>query len=1697
MPVKENTKDQQGATRDFLFGAQAIADEMTRSVPQQYRYQISAPLSFGDTIVRYNQRVEEGASPEQAAAESVVKEGAHATTFVSPKLGQLFSALPNYMAREERCRAGGDSSLVCRVSATIGSGTEILSDRAGDILISAAAIEMGLSGGLLTPLVAGQVVAGTGAKYFAADIGDSTTKALIPLMRFAEGEGGELVDKVSDFLKENIVDNLRGFVAEARADEVDDFDEYWESNGIRFAQQLGVETYEDVCLTYHLGRDLFKQNFEFNDGSFRFAGAYSASASSSSPRDLQTALRDFKRKNNFQTSVAVYSDEAPTLSDTAVKLLQRQFGQPQGQLRDRLTEVSQRMNVPSANFAGLKSDVRRTVNQHLAHFFHRSSQLSSQEMIASAKSMYGVIGKIGEQIDSRGLQRVAGVGQQLVNFHQVLGKLNINLPMLGSFTQLSSFLNPAVGAISAGIALFSAFGFGRRKKSSASGGADTQLVKAIQALHSEMRQSFGQVFQNQQRLFESVMQLGEFTQNGFIQVGRQLERIMRQNEQLLGAVDRNYDATISQSVRGQEERLTELDHQADAFLGFDHESRQRDELMLDILQRIERRCNFYAAHNDFKSIQWKSNTPFNGWFHLDHLQVLVNRKEFLDFQFKFFDIANVFLWQRVLNCYFEIHSYATASEDEGVVKQHYRVLQMIMKTGEATKHFVDTVMKFDFFKAFFAYYQSKLDAIKTDAEGLLKLIEDFYSEAAMTTRAEACVAMNAASPDKGRLAEPFKANSSFNDLDALKDLLTKKIRNYNELVKELQQNQAILLSLLHLDVDAVSGNALVTKTRGLREIREELYDSLAQVEKSTHGLGFFCITGSVENPFRSFTVSDEEVLAFDDLFVESVVDMNQYVEGVVSAALMYQELLQQQFPEHVAVVEDHAASFDVQKLVELRGSLQPVFDIAQPAKGQALAMVVGVTGSGKSTLVNYEHGCDYEDATDDDGFPVAKLSEGSEKEVCKVGEDPIDSETQLPQVVSVLDEKVVFCDMPGFGDSRGEVVQMRSDMSLEVMAKSAEKLSGLVWVIEYGSLASRGVIGEFKKTLSSFVAISKGNFKLMSDSLVVAISKADSTTSSEAVIARLSRLAKARSLGDDEGQLLLEIIARLREHPERLYLSDVFDSAKRGELTGVVSALPGINADELNFVSFSDVQAHYRKDVLAFARQYNDSVGRTETAKAEKLGAYQEVLEKIIRAKAQISALTDPHSDLNYVAFERIKFNYSKQTIDEQRATGVVTDSKTSCRNLESFRATAIAAGYTEQSPVWGGQKNYFHHYFKRVRLSENTLTRTLYYLNTDIPMKAQMFVRDQSAGITIVREYSTTSVWAMEFSFPAGVDVNHTFELLSHKQFVDRDVAAEIEALEGQLLKYAHECLRLQDDIRTLDENLRRTIVGQHQALSLLVDMSKIFGLSDEDDIQKFVSHFTTYFSGVYSGGTSFSVPDFSFSGGKKQGATGVSNPSLIIGPSTVEGWAIHHVLGDGNCFYRALAHQLELIGHPLFDELLRDHSAEERQQKLRQRLDPRSQNTKWVDSEYDFPGILNLLDIIIAVVDTRYPERAFQCYYLDDSNKFCTASDDAGLTLPDKPVVRITFTGNHYESVTSHPALAEGPICEAYEALPLPEILAEHAGAAAAGSDSLPKPKSAGQAKALGNLGQFKQPSRKAGAAEPSPEDPSPKGIRRGPKH
>ena len=130
---------------------------------------------------------------------------------------------------------------------------------------------------------------------------------------------------------------------------------------------------------------------------------------------------------------------------------------------------------------------------------------------------------------------------------------------------------------------------------------------------------------------------------------------------------------------------------------------------------------------------------------------------------------------------------------------------------------------------------------------------------------------------------------------------------------------------------------------------------------------------------------------------------------------------------------------------------------AAHANSKEVVMVLGNTGAGQSTTVNYSLGCEMKAALDEFGEEIIVVApESIRPEVMPIGHGRR-SHTFMPQIVPDPDNNnQAYCDCPGFSDNRGAEINIANAINTRRVLQQATGIKA-VFLAEYSDfIGSRG-----------------------------------------------------------------------------------------------------------------------------------------------------------------------------------------------------------------------------------------------------------------------------------------------------------------------------------------------------------------------------------------------------------------------------------------------------------------------------------------------------------------------------------------------------------------------------------------------------------------------------------------------------------------
>ena len=156
-------------------------------------------------------------------------------------------------------------------------------------------------------------------------------------------------------------------------------------------------------------------------------------------------------------------------------------------------------------------------------------------------------------------------------------------------------------------------------------------------------------------------------------------------------------------------------------------------------------------------------------------------------------------------------------------------------------------------------------------------------------------------------------------------------------------------------------------------------------------------------------------------------------------------------------------------------------------------------------------------------------------------------------------------------------------------------------------------------------------------------------------------------------------------------------------------------------------------------------------------------------------------------------------------------------------------------------------------------------------------------------------------------------------------------------------------------------------------------------------------------------------------------------VGPRKIQGFTLCDVPDDGNCFYYAVADQLQRVAPKLLENC---SSGTDFHTFIRRQVQGSAfKNYEWAGDD-ELNSFVQKFKVILAVIYTRTPEGGFSDVRYSSNNDVVHLSISDSIPI-DMPIVRIAYTGNHFLSVHLHPQLSNGIVHDIFSIDPEEQLL------------------------------------------------------------
>lgn len=415
--------------------------------------------------------------------------------------------------------------------------------------------------------------------------------------------------------------------------------------------------------------------------------------------------------------------------------------------------------------------------------------------------------------------------------------------------------------------------------------------------------------------------------------------------------------------------------------------------------------------------------------------------------------------------------------------------------------------------------------------------------------------------------------------DAFKWVLNSKIRRLmqaiqqqDNLKKQLEQFDNMIAQMEFMSSDGHVSSQLIHEFKAQQHLLYDFYEKLQAKVKRIAKIHHESYEYDKSEP----SVYLENVMHADDVFDESVLK-DEYMTRVS------------------LIAQDFGIQFDkVFSLIEEAA----IYHQSQTSFTDNGILLLGATGTGKSTLLNFMSGCLYQ-KTKKAGKSMRELIRGHE-----ISETSHRARAQTRFPVVFNHESYSIVDLAGFLDntentSVGKIssYDIVAAISMELLSKKFKTISGLIACCTQAQLTAERPPLELQETFRHIGRIIKDNPEL-TNNVRLFITKNVDLVQSE-VIEGLQQLAIDFS-SDEDMCAFLNIFLNEEEAVHRIIFTDVIDDDKRALYFSELEALTPQETQKFNFSLHSTALMRLREFVGRIVEQRDALIEKIDLLQAEK-----------------------------------------------------------------------------------------------------------------------------------------------------------------------------------------------------------------------------------------------------------------------------------------------------------------------------------------------------------------------------------------------------------------------------------------------------------------------------------------------------------------
>jgi len=259
--------------------------------------------------------------------------------------------------------------------------------------------------------------------------------------------------------------------------------------------------------------------------------------------------------------------------------------------------------------------------------------------------------------------------------------------------------------------------------------------------------------------------------------------------------------------------------------------------------------------------------------------------------------------------------------------------------------------------------------------------------------------------------------------------------------------------------------------------------------------------------------------------------------------------------------------------------------------GYSPILVLGETGVGKSTFLNALDNATY--VLSADGLS-AELSKG--QEITAVGDSLACSQTLYPKKIDI--GGLCFADVAGMDGTRDTEIELPVMLGTYLLARQASGIKAILYVIDYNSLLiTKGApFGKAALMLSHLLKDDFSPEKLAS--IYFVMTKLPPNTTKEELLEDVIEPFRVQYAEDiengvititDEVRATLSVLDAMSEHPDHLFIGDIFDptSSTRNTILTAVRSSVSLKWTDIDLLRIDKHQQQFHHLLTFLAKQYN------------------------------------------------------------------------------------------------------------------------------------------------------------------------------------------------------------------------------------------------------------------------------------------------------------------------------------------------------------------------------------------------------------------------------------------------------------------------------------------------------------------------------